>query len=72
MAEPDFVPMALKLDEAEAAFQACRVAFGQLTSAQSLGDSLAAQAKEVQGSYARAMYQIGKAIDKARGEEDPE
>jgi hypothetical protein len=55
---PVFVPIALPLDEAMAAFNACRAVFAQLTVAGKAGEAPA---------LARAMYGLGKAIDERTG-----
>jgi hypothetical protein len=55
-----YVPIALPLNEAQAAFNACRATFQQLTEMGIAADHPA---------LARAMYKIAKAMDKATGQE---
>lgn len=68
---PVYVPIALPLREAQATFQALRVAFDQLTIGGIMPpDFSAAEKQQIQGVYARAMVAVGEAIDKVTGASD--
>lgn len=68
--KPVYVAIALPLKEAQATFRALQVAFQNV----GLGadrDALAGmftpeELRDIQGVYARAMYAVGEAVDKAR------
>ncbi len=60
-AAPIFVPVALKLDEAQALFNAARSVFGALT--------MMHEAAANGGELARGMVTLAKAIDKVTGAE---
>ena len=72
--KPVFVPIALPLKEAQATFRALQVAFQNIgTGAERdmlAGMFSADELREIQGVYARAMYAVGEAIDKAQGVSD--
>jgi hypothetical protein len=59
MSKPIFVPIALSLAEAEAAFNACRTVFASLT-------AMGAATSGLGVDLGRAMYVVAQATDKAR------
>ena len=72
--KPVYVPIALPLKEAQATFRALQVAFQNIgTGAECdmlAGMFSADELREIQGVYARAMYAVAEAIDKAQGVSD--